>query len=108
MPVVCCASSCRIEQGDRYRVVPRRSQITLRRALVEFAGFAPRAIGLACAGTVDNKRGVVVTSPNLPLREVPLAGILSEALGIPVILENDGRCPGAKWPPVPPPVCGTW
>jgi glucokinase len=66
-------------------------EITLRRALVEFAGFAPRAIGLACAGTVDNKRGVVVTSPNLPLREVPLAGILSEALGIPVILENDAN-----------------
>lgn len=66
-------------------------EATLRSALAEFAAFGPRAIGLACAGTVDGVRGVVVTSPNLPLREVPLAGILHEALGIPVILENDAN-----------------
>ncbi|MFH0915113.1 MAG: ROK family protein [bacterium] len=66
-------------------------ETTLRRALAEFAGFGPRAIGLACAGTVDSTRGLVVTSPNLPLEEVPLAGILGEAFGIPVILENDAN-----------------
>jgi len=66
-------------------------EATLRRALAEFGGFGPRAIGLACAGTVDGARGVVVTSPHLPLREVPLAGILREVLGVPVILENDAN-----------------
>lgn len=66
-------------------------EATLRRALTTFERFSPGAVGLACAGTVDTDRGVVVTSPNLPLDEVPLAALLQEALGIPVILENDAN-----------------
>jgi glucokinase len=62
---------------------------TLRRALDEFKGFDPGAVGLACAGTVDVDGGVVVTSPNLPLVKVPVGQILRDALGIPVVLEND-------------------
>ncbi len=64
---------------------------TLRRALADFADFQPEAIGLACAGTVDHAHGVVLSSPNLPLEDVPLAGILEESLGIPVVLENDAN-----------------
>ncbi|NLO26694.1 MAG: ROK family protein [Actinobacteria bacterium] len=66
-------------------------ETTLRRAMAQFADYAPRAVGLACAGTVDSDRGVVVTSPNLPLREVSLAAPLRETFGIPVILENDAN-----------------
>jgi glucokinase len=66
-------------------------EATLRRALAEFDRFAPGAIGLACAGTVDNGRGEVVTSPNLPLVDIPLAPMLQVALGMPVVLENDGN-----------------
>ena len=66
-------------------------ETTLRRAMTQFADFAPGAVGLACAGTVDSDRGVVVTSPNLPLREVPLAPPLREAFGVPVVLENDAN-----------------
>jgi len=66
-------------------------EATLRRALEEFSPFGPRAVGLACAGTVDAGRGVVVASPNLPLVEVPVAGAVREALGIPVTLENDAN-----------------
>ena len=66
-------------------------ETSLRRALVEFDRFGPQAIGLACAGTIDSRRGVVVASPNLPLRDVPLAQILEEALKVPVMLENDGN-----------------
>ncbi len=64
---------------------------TLRRALADFADFQPEAIGLACAGTVDHAHGVVLSSPNLPLEDVPLAGILEKSLGIPVVLENDAN-----------------
>jgi glucokinase len=64
-------------------------EATLHRACAEFAAFEPRAIGLACAGTVDRERGMVVTSPNLPLEQVPLAAILRAALGMSVVLEND-------------------
>jgi glucokinase len=62
---------------------------TLRRALAEFASFGPMAMGLACAGTVDAARRLVVTSPNLPLRRVPLAELLGASLGVEVVLEND-------------------
>ena len=64
-------------------------QATLKHALVEFERFEPRAFGVACAGTVDSERGVVFASPNLPLADIALAGILEKALGLPVVLEND-------------------
>ena len=64
-------------------------EASLRHALVEFERFEPRAFGVACAGTVDSERGFVFASPNLPLVDVPLAGLLQEALGLPVFLEND-------------------
>jgi glucokinase len=66
-------------------------EATLRRALAEFEGCDPLAVGLACAGTVDVEYGVVVTSPNLPLVQMSLAQRLEEALGIPVTLENDAN-----------------
>ena len=64
-------------------------EATLKHALVEFESFAPRAIGLACAGTVGVEEGVVFASPNLPLTDVPLAGLLRGALGVPLFLDND-------------------
>jgi len=64
---------------------------TLGRAFAEFRGHRPGAIGLACAGTVDGSRGVVVSSPNLPLDDEPLAAVLEDRLGIPVVLENDAN-----------------
>jgi len=66
-------------------------EATLRRALSEFARFDPRAVGLACAGTVDAERGTVVSSPNLPLVEVPVAWVMRDALSMPVVIENDGN-----------------
>ena len=62
---------------------------SLRHALVVFARFEPRAFGLACAGTIDSERGVVMASPNLPLEDAPLSFALEKALGLPVVLEND-------------------
>lgn len=62
---------------------------TLKRAMDQFGSFGPDAIGLACAGTVDAARRLVVTSPNLPLRRVPLAELLRDSVGIEVVLEND-------------------
>ena len=64
---------------------------TLRRALEEFECFSPRGIGVACAGTVDVERGVVVKSPNLPLVETAVAGPLTQALDTRVTLANDAK-----------------
>ncbi len=64
-------------------------EASLRRALVAFERLQPKAFGLACAGTIDSARGMVIASPNLPLVEVPVALALEKALGLPVVLEND-------------------
>lgn len=63
----------------------------LRRAVADFEGFTPVAIGIACAGTVDSASGEVIASPNLPLVRTPLGPILQERLKVPVMLENDAN-----------------
>jgi glucokinase len=61
----------------------------------ELAPDGPRGIaacGAGCAGLVDGVRGVVYFSPNLPAwRDVELARMLSGALGIPTLIENDAN-----------------
>lgn len=64
---------------------------TLQQALAEFEQFAPGAVGLACAGTVDGVRGEIIKSPNLPLRDAPVAAMLQVELGLPVVIENDAN-----------------
>ena len=46
-------------------------------------------VGIGISGLVDAARGIELYSPILGWREVPLAGPLSEAIGLPVHLEND-------------------
>ena len=47
-------------------------------------------IGIATPGPCDPKRGVVTGPPNLPgWRNVPLTQLVSDAMGVPVLLEND-------------------
>lgn len=48
------------------------------------------AIGLAVAGVIDIKDGLVTTSPNLPAwRDVPLRSIVAASYKLPVFLLND-------------------
>jgi glucokinase len=47
------------------------------------------AIGVACAGQIDEHEGTVLFSPNLGWRNVPLARRLSEMTGLPVAIDND-------------------
>jgi glucokinase len=51
----------------------------------------PVALVIAAAGPVDQARGTFVDPPNLPrsLWGYPLAGVLSEALGLPARIERD-------------------
>ncbi len=49
-----------------------------------------RGIGVACAGVIDPRRGVVVYSPNLPgWRDIAMVKRLTVATGLPVVLGND-------------------
>ena len=48
--------------------------------------------GVGCAGLVDAVHGLVRTSPNLPRwHDVPLADLMSRALGLPTVLLNDAN-----------------
>ena len=54
-----------------------------------------RGLGVACAGQVRSEDGVVVQAPNLDWNDVPLGARLTEAFGLPVVVENDVRA--AAW-----------
>jgi glucokinase len=60
------------------------------------AGIDPAAIeaaGVSAPGPIDTIEGVITHPPNLPgWRDVPLARLLSEQLGMPATLENDANC----------------
>lgn len=55
--------------------------------------------GVGTPGICDARRGVVVLAGNLHWENVPLAAMLSERLGLPVLLENDANCAalGEQW-----------
>jgi glucokinase len=52
-------------------------------------------VGIACAGQIRPRDGTVVQAPNLGWRDVPLGARLTEAFGVPVVVENDVRA--AAW-----------
>lgn len=69
---------------------------TLEAALRDLLDAGPvTAIGVACAGQIDPAAGTVAYAPNLDWHDVPLAGRLGKALGLPVVVENDVRA--AAW-----------
>ena len=58
-------------------------------AVVGTGAYRARAIGAACAGTVDRVAGVVIDSPNLPLSDTALKDFIEGEFGIPTVVEND-------------------
>lgn len=61
-------------------------------AACEQAGISARqlgGLGIGAPGAVDPARGVVLEAVNLRWNDVPLAEILKEKLGIPVVVNND-------------------
>jgi glucokinase len=77
--------------------------VRITRKSVEIAkqkGFDPKLIGLGAAGFIDRQKGIVKHSPNFPdWKEVPLAGIITEEVGIPTYVDNDANVItfGEKW-----------
>jgi glucokinase len=56
------------------------------------------AVGVGIPSLLDLERGVPVTTVHLPLTDVPVRDILSERLGVPVVLDNDATCATiAEW-----------
>ncbi|MFH1501983.1 MAG: ROK family protein [Candidatus Eisenbacteria bacterium] len=76
--------------GDPSEVVEAVALAAAR--LARDSGETPVACGCACAGLVDRAAGIVRSSPNLPTwRDVELARMLADRLGLPTWLENDAN-----------------
>ena len=50
------------------------------------------AVGFGIPVTLDRRTGMAVYSTHLPLADVPFASVMSERLGLPVAVDNDGNC----------------
>ncbi|HVO85007.1 MAG TPA: ROK family protein [Syntrophobacteria bacterium] len=58
-------------------------------------GFRIAGIGVGCAGIIDSRKGLVLTSPNLPgWVRFPLGPLLATQLQLPVAVGNDVDCIG--------------
>jgi len=57
-------------------------------------GLVARAVGIVVPGIVDEARGVAVCSTNLGWRDVPLAAVVADRLGLPAQIGHDVRAGG--------------
>lgn len=56
-------------------------------AMDDFAG-----VGIGSPGPLDRKSGIVINTPNLGWRNFPLRDLISNATGLPAVLDNDANC----------------
>jgi glucokinase len=72
--------------ADRLRELSRRAGAR---------GFPIAGVGVGCAGIIDSREGLVLTSPNLPgWVSFPLRPLLAADLHLPVAVGNDADCIG--------------
>jgi glucokinase len=61
------------------------------REAMEAVDGAVDAVGVGIPSTIDRERGVSVYATHLPLAGVPVAALLSERLGLPIVVDNDAN-----------------
>lgn len=71
--------------------------VAMARATIDrVAGLDPDArflgLGVGSPGPLDTERGVVIETPNLGWRQMPLRDRLATALELPAVLDNDANC----------------
>jgi glucokinase len=49
------------------------------------------AVGLGIPATIDQARGEAISTVNLPFADQPIRDLVSDAVGLPVFLDNDGN-----------------
>jgi glucokinase len=50
-----------------------------------------KAVGLGIPATIDHDRGIAVAAVNLPLSDLPIRDLISDRVGLPVFVDNDGN-----------------
>ncbi|MCP4639236.1 MAG: ROK family protein [bacterium] len=61
----------------------------IRKAIEESGVPAIAGIGVGSPGPLDPNTGVIIDTPNLGWKDFPLAGMLREEFGVPVVVDND-------------------
>lgn len=51
-----------------------------------------QAVGIGLPGQVDNEKGVVVQTPNMPFKDTPFRALFQKEWDVPVFLGNDANC----------------
>ena len=80
-------ASCRTPLGDGAALVAAIAGLGAE--LCARPGPPPLAVGLAIAGTLDTRAGLLRCSPNFGVQDLALSAPLQAALGLPVSLIND-------------------
>lgn len=99
-----CAVILGNEKGEilskiRFDTTDCKSTVDRLIASAKELGGNPVAAGISCGGPLDEKRGIIMSPPNLPgWDNIHITEIISESLGIPVLLRNDANaCALAEW-----------
>ena len=92
----------RAEAGFETPASPEAAVVAIERACRETADAAVGEIeraGLGVPGPLDLERGLIVQAPNLGWRDVPLRDMVADALGCPVVMDNDANAAafGEAW-----------
>jgi len=67
-------------------------------AVEQLADGSVGAVGIGIPSVIDPATGKALGSVNIPLRDVALADVLQERLGLPVVIGNDGNMAAlAEW-----------
>jgi glucokinase len=75
---------------------PAETVARIAEVIKELAAAHPvEAVGVGAAGWIDAKRSTVLFAPNLAWRNEPLRDKVSQAVGLPIVVENDGNA--AAW-----------
>ena len=85
---------------EKLRFATTTKDETLERIFDAVAQLGPgKAIGVSCGGPLDEKRGLILSPPNLPgWDRVPLTELLTEKFGVPAKIRNDANaCAVAEW-----------
>lgn len=64
-------------------------EVQLRAAVTARPEVAAVGLGIPC--TIDRARGLAISAVNLPIVDVPIRDLMSERLGLPVFVDNDGN-----------------
>lgn len=58
-----------------------------------------RTVGISCGGPLDDKKGIILSPPNLPdWNAVPITDMIEKELNIPAFIQNDANaCAMAEW-----------